>query len=38
MATEGTSFAAIGKKLESPKRPGRPKPAAKSKAAERPKP
>jgi hypothetical protein len=35
MADEGTSFAAIGKKLESPRRPERPKPAAKPKSAGR---
>lgn len=35
MAEEGTSFAAVGKNLESPKRPQRPKTAAKPKPAGR---
>jgi hypothetical protein len=35
MADEGTSFAAIGKKLESPERPERPEAAAKAKPAGR---
>ncbi len=38
MATEGTSFAAIAKRLESPRRPPRSQAAAKGKPAGRPKP
>jgi hypothetical protein len=38
MREEGASFAAIGKKLESPRRPARPKSKAATKPAARPKP
>jgi hypothetical protein len=38
MRDEGTSFAGIGKKLESPRRPAKPKPRAGTKPAARPKP